>query len=70
MPGVRISPGSATFAAYLKSFSGEASGDKRTGYTLTPRSLTNATELLKVILQPDEGSLPRRGNTSIPAAAR
>jgi hypothetical protein len=43
---------SANFAAYLKTFSSEASGDKRTGYTLTPRGLTNATELVKKILQP------------------
>jgi hypothetical protein len=42
----------ANFAAYMKSFSGEASGDKRTGYTLTPRGLSSGTELLREILQP------------------
>ena len=43
----------ANFATYMKRFSGDASGDKRTGYTLTPRGLNSATGLVKQILQID-----------------
>ena len=43
----------ANFAFHLKSLSSEVSGNKETGYTLTPRGLANATELVKTITQPD-----------------
>ena len=35
------------FASYLKDFAGEVSGTKSGGYTLTPRGLTAATEMIK-----------------------
>lgn len=35
------------FATHLRSFSAEASGTKESGYTLTARGLTNATEIIK-----------------------
>jgi hypothetical protein len=35
------------FAAYLKSFAADVSGSKESGYSLTARGLTNATELVK-----------------------
>lgn len=35
------------FSKHLKSFSAEASGTKESGYTLTARGLTNATEIIK-----------------------
>jgi hypothetical protein len=35
------------FASYLKSFSAEVAGTKGSGYTLTARGLTNATEIIK-----------------------
>ena len=38
------------FASYLKSFAAELSGGKKTGFTLTPRGLTRATETIKQIL--------------------
>ena len=37
----------ANFATHLKSFSAEAAGTKESGYTLTPRGLTNATEIIR-----------------------
>jgi hypothetical protein len=40
------------FAVHLKSFSSELAGTKDTGYTLTPRGLANATEMVKAITQP------------------
>jgi hypothetical protein len=42
---------SANFAAYLKSFSSDVSGEKGTGYALTPRGLARATDLVKGILK-------------------
>lgn len=36
--------------AYLRSFASEASGDSKAGYTLTPRGLTAATDLIRSIL--------------------
>jgi hypothetical protein len=39
------------FAAALKSFSADASGDKSTGYTLTPRGLASATDMVKALLK-------------------
>jgi hypothetical protein len=39
------------FAVHLKSISSEVTGTKDTGYTLTPRGLANATELVKSIIQ-------------------
>jgi hypothetical protein len=38
------------FATYLKSFAAEVGGGKETGYTLTPRGLAAATDLIKEIL--------------------
>jgi hypothetical protein len=35
------------FANYFKSFAADVSGSKESGYTLTARGLTNATELIK-----------------------
>ncbi len=35
------------FAAYLKSIASEVSGTKESGYTLTARGLTEATEMIK-----------------------
>lgn len=35
------------FATHLKSFAAEAAGTKGSGYTLTARGLTNATELIR-----------------------
>ena len=40
----------ANFAAHMKSFSAEVSGSKENGYTLTPRGLTAATDLIKQIM--------------------
>ncbi len=40
----------ANFASYLKSFAAEASGTKGSGYTLTARGLTNATEIIKTLV--------------------
>jgi len=40
------------FAKYVKSISSEVSGTKDTGYTLTPRGLNNATEMIKKIIHP------------------
>lgn len=37
----------ANFATYLKEFAADISGGKETGYNLTARGLTNATELVK-----------------------
>jgi hypothetical protein len=37
----------ANFATYLKSFSAEVAGTKDSGYTLTARGLTNATEIIR-----------------------
>lgn len=41
---------SANFAAHMKSFSAEVSGSKENGYTLTPRGLTAATDLIKQVM--------------------
>lgn len=40
---------SANFASYLKSFSAEVTGDKNTAYVLTPRGMSNATDMVKQI---------------------
>jgi hypothetical protein len=40
---------SPNHAKYLKSMNAEASGSKESGYTLTPRGLTSATETIKEI---------------------
>jgi hypothetical protein len=40
------------FAAYLKSFAPEVSGSKESGYTLTGRGISSATDLVKEILSP------------------
>jgi hypothetical protein len=40
------------FASYLKSFAAEVSGSKETGYTLTARGITVATETVKSMLEP------------------
>lgn len=37
----------ANFARYLKDFAAEVAGTKESGYTLTARGLTNATEIIK-----------------------
>ena len=37
----------SNFASYLKSFAAEVSGTKESGYTLTARGLTAATDLIK-----------------------
>jgi hypothetical protein len=42
------------FATYLKSFSGDVSGDKGSGYTLTARGLSTATEMVKLMLNQPE----------------
>jgi hypothetical protein len=42
----------ANFAVYYKSLSSEVAGNKETGYTLTPRGLANATEMVKAFVQP------------------
>jgi len=40
----------ANFAAHLKkSFAAEVAGNKQSGYTLTARGLTNATEIIKTL---------------------
>lgn len=39
------------FAVYFKSLSGEVAGTKGTGYTLTPRGLANATEVVKSLIR-------------------
>lgn len=39
------------FATNLKSFSADLSGTKSSGFTLTARGLTNATELIKSLIQ-------------------
>ena len=41
----------ANFAASLKSFSAEVSGEKSTAYVLTPRGLSSATEIVKKMLE-------------------
>jgi hypothetical protein len=40
------------FAVHFKSLSSEVMGSKETGYTLTPRGLANATEMVKTITLP------------------
>lgn len=44
------------FARYLKSFSSEVAGTKESGYTLTPRGLTNATEIIQGIVRAPAGA--------------
>jgi len=44
-------PDAGNFAVYFKSLSGEVTGTKGTGYTLTPRGLANATEVVKSLIQ-------------------
>jgi hypothetical protein len=39
----------ANFAVNLRSLSGEVSGTKEAGYTLTPRGLASATEMVKAL---------------------
>jgi hypothetical protein len=46
---------SANFAATVKDLAAEASGNKDTGYTLTARGLTSATELIKGMTPPKPG---------------
>jgi|SRR5579859_7002945 len=41
------------FAAAIKGFAADASGEKNSGYTLTPRGLAAATDLVKRILKKD-----------------
>jgi hypothetical protein len=43
---------SANFATHLKKFAAEVGGTKESGYTLTPRGLSAATELVKEMLNP------------------
>ena len=43
---------SSNFAVYFKSLSAEVSGNKETGYTLTPRGLAAGTEMVRVLSQP------------------
>lgn len=38
------------FASYMKSFASEVSGGKESGYSLTPKGITAATELVKATL--------------------
>lgn len=38
------------FASYLKSFASEVGGNKESGYTLTPKGLTVATELVRTAI--------------------
>jgi hypothetical protein len=40
------------FAIYFKSLLSEVAGNKETGYTLTPRGLAAATEMVKTISEP------------------
>jgi hypothetical protein len=42
----------SNFATYIKEMSAEVGGTKESGYTLTARGLTSATELVKEILNP------------------
>jgi hypothetical protein len=42
----------SNFSTYLKNFAAEASGTKGSGYTLTPRGLTSATETIKSMTTP------------------
>lgn len=44
----------ANFSVNFKSLSGEVSGSKDTGYTLTARGLASATEMVKAITQPSK----------------
>lgn len=44
----------ANFATHLKSFAAEVNGTKESGYSLTARGLTKATETIKSILLPKE----------------
>jgi hypothetical protein len=44
------------FARNLKSFSSEVAGTKESGYTLTARGLTNATEIIQVIVKAAAGA--------------
>jgi len=46
----------ANFASYLKSFSAEVTGDKSTAYVLSARGLSNATDIVKRILEPSTAS--------------
>src|SRR5215472_798729 len=47
---------SANFATHLKSFSGEVTGSKESGYNLTARGLSAAAELLKQMLNLEKKS--------------
>lgn len=42
---------SGNFASHLKDFAADISGSKESGYILTPRGLTDATELLKKMIE-------------------
>jgi len=43
---------STNFSFNFKSLAGEVSGSKDSGYALTPRGLSNGTELVKMMIQP------------------
>ena len=45
----------ANFAANFKTLTSEVTGDKNAGYSLTTRGLTNATEIVKGMLQSGSG---------------
>lgn len=47
---------SANFATYLKSFSADISGDKGTGYALTPRGLSSGTDVIQGMSDGSDGS--------------
>ncbi len=46
----------ANFAAYLKSFAAKITGDKSTAYVLTPRGLSGATGIVRVMLGSEKPS--------------
>ena len=41
----------ANFAVYFRSMSGEVTGGKSEGYTLTPRGIAGATEIVKALVK-------------------
>lgn len=45
---------STNFSRYLKSFAAEVGGTKESGYTLSARGLTRATEIIKAIVTPKQ----------------
>lgn len=44
------------FSTYVKSISSEVSGTKDTGYTLTPRGINSATEMVKKMINPGQAA--------------